>query len=582
MFIRWRTWIFLLVALMCYADIFHNPFIFDDLLGILENRGIRSFWPLWNVMDVLPDETPWGRPAVQLSLALNYFISGLEVWSYHLINILIHVCAAWILCELLRIVLKKFLPSVSDILAFCAALIWLAHPLATSAVTYTVQRAESLMALFYLLTLYFTARSSEKSRPQSASDPAEVSLFFKKPHYWNKNQTFFAAGGIASAFLGVCSKEAFVTAPLAALLLDWAVLDNTWKNILQKRWKYYLGLFSSWILLAFLMWKWPRTDSVGITDKYSSWEYFLIQWQVIIHYLRLAIFPVGLSLDYDWPKVKNIADALPQGIFLTALFGASLWALFKKHALGYLGFLFFLILSPTCSFIPIYTSVATEHRMYLPLTTVVTFGVLTVYFLTEKLKNKSIIRRLGMSFIILALETTTFLRNLDYQNGITIWQDVIIKQPNNKRAWNNLGGMYYQSGDSKTAFECFKRSVDLDPKYAEAFSNVGVILGQSGYLQEGIEWLEKAATIKPKSIQTQINLGLFYFDLGNYERAAESYHRALKINPHHTQSNVNLALIHLKQKKYPEGLALVNRALEDTPAYPGAAQLKDAFLKEMR
>ena len=44
-------------------------------------------------------------------------------------------------------------------IAFCAALLWMLHPLQTQAVTYIVQRMESLMGLFYLLTLYCFIRS---------------------------------------------------------------------------------------------------------------------------------------------------------------------------------------------------------------------------------------------------------------------------------------------------------------------------------------------------------------------------------------------------------------------------------------
>ena len=203
--------------------------------------------------------------------------------------------------------------------------------------------------------------------------------------------------------------------------------------------------------------------------------------------------------------------------------------------------------------------------MYLALTTIIIFLVLAGFYLTEKIQNKFLIRWIATSFAVLILGMLTFARNSDYQSGIRIWQDVVQKQPDNKRAWNNLGGEFHKVGKLQEA---------------EAVSNVGVVLAQTGNLQEGIDLLEKSATIKPKAIQTQVNLGLFYFEAGKIEKSAESYRRALKLNPHHAQANVNLALIYLKQKKYNEGLKLVNRALEDVPDYPGAAQLKDSLLHE--
>ena len=48
------------------------------------------------------------------------------------------------------------------------SLIWAVHPLQTESVTYVVQRAESLMALCYLLTLYAVIRGADVDRPAAA------------------------------------------------------------------------------------------------------------------------------------------------------------------------------------------------------------------------------------------------------------------------------------------------------------------------------------------------------------------------------------------------------------------------------
>jgi hypothetical protein len=44
-------------------------------------------------------------------------------------------------------------PAHAAILAGIIALLWVVHPLNTQAVTYIIQRSESMMGLFYLLTL---------------------------------------------------------------------------------------------------------------------------------------------------------------------------------------------------------------------------------------------------------------------------------------------------------------------------------------------------------------------------------------------------------------------------------------------
>src|SRR5207247_143004 len=89
---------------------------------------------------------------------------GYEVWSYHAVNLAIHLGAGLCLFGLVRRTLRaprlaERLGDAADGLALMTATLWLLHPLQTESVTYVVQRAESLMGLFYLLTLLAFARS---------------------------------------------------------------------------------------------------------------------------------------------------------------------------------------------------------------------------------------------------------------------------------------------------------------------------------------------------------------------------------------------------------------------------------------
>ena len=54
------------------------------------------------------------------------------------------------------------------------ALLWTLHPLQTEAVTYVVQRAESLMGLLYLLTLYCFIRGTESDANRADSGAAQT------------------------------------------------------------------------------------------------------------------------------------------------------------------------------------------------------------------------------------------------------------------------------------------------------------------------------------------------------------------------------------------------------------------------
>src|SRR3989475_12848490 len=116
----------------------------------------------------------------------------------------------------------------------------------------------------------------------------------------------------------------------------------------------------------------PRAHSVGFSFPEWPWPTYLrTQAGVVAHYLRLAIVPSSLVLDYEWPAAQSIADVAPQAVMVLALIAVTIWALVRRMPIGFAGAWFFGILAPTSSIIPIVTEIAAEHRMYLPLAAVI-------------------------------------------------------------------------------------------------------------------------------------------------------------------------------------------------------------------
>ncbi|WP_410965880.1 hypothetical protein, partial [Salmonella sp. SAL4438] len=78
------------------------------------------------------------------------------------------------------------------------ALLWTLHPLQTEAVTYIIQRAESLAGLFYLLVLYCVVRSAEA--------------------IGSRQRTGWIVAAVICSLIGVGCKEVLATAPIVVLL----------------------------------------------------------------------------------------------------------------------------------------------------------------------------------------------------------------------------------------------------------------------------------------------------------------------------------------------------------------------------
>src|SRR5471032_1822864 len=92
-----------LAGLAAYHNSLAGPFVFDDPSSIVSNPTIRSLWPPW--APLAPPHaaiTVQGRPVLNFSLALNYAVSGTNVWSYHALNLAIHIFAGVALFGLVR------------------------------------------------------------------------------------------------------------------------------------------------------------------------------------------------------------------------------------------------------------------------------------------------------------------------------------------------------------------------------------------------------------------------------------------------------------------------------------------------
>ena len=81
---RWAAWagpvLIVLAGLAAYHNSFQGELVFDDLPEIRDNLSIHHLADLPGVL--LPGEaTVTGRPVSNLSLALNYAVSGSGVWS---------------------------------------------------------------------------------------------------------------------------------------------------------------------------------------------------------------------------------------------------------------------------------------------------------------------------------------------------------------------------------------------------------------------------------------------------------------------------------------------------------------------
>ena len=539
----------ILVALAAYHDSFSGAFFFDDELAIAHNASIRTLWPPWAAL------TPPGggstvsaRPVVNLTLAVNYACGGLEVGGYHFFNLAIHTLAALALYGIVRrtLVRRPILAHDGEeearFLGMAVALLWVAHPLQTEAVTYVVQRAESMAGLFYLLTIYCFIRGVDTAR-----GPVWLTV------------------SLLSCLLGMACKEIMVTAPLILLLYDRTFVAGTFRVAWQVRRSYYLLLASTWICLIWLVaGSAGRSGTAGFGSGVQWWSYALTQLRAIVIYLRLAAWPNPLVFDYGTKLVRSPFEIVPQILLVSFLAAGTVWALWRRPAVGFLGFCFFVILAPSSSFVPIATQTMAEHRMYLPLAALATAAVLALY---------TLFRQWGLLLCVpwvVILACLTARRNADYQSGLVLWGDTAAKCPENARAHYNFGLALYQAGRRGEATKQYEEALRLRPDYAEAHNNLGVALIEAGEIAQARAQYNAALQLKPDYAEAHNNLGVALGEAGEIAQARAQYEEALRLKPDYAEACNNLGMILERSGQPAEAVARLEEAVRFQPDYAEA------------
>lgn len=537
------------------------PFYLDDYSSIRDNPLVYR----WEGLGHLAKANL--RFLGYLTFALNYKIHQLDVFGYHVVNILIHILASWAVWFLVRILLKtpkvrtESTKSLSAWLPFTAAAVFALHPLQTQAVTYVVQRLASLAALFYISGLAFYLLGRLKGL-----------------------RTLPGAVSCAAAFLcfacGLFTKQNVATFPLAVLAMELICFDHPPKRRLMILFGGGAGVLFVWTVVCAVFQLNPLSLETldrltRETHKISRKDYFLTQLKVLWTYFRLLLFPVGLHLDYHtvvetspWgPRV--LAAAAGHG-FLVGL----AWTFRRRAPLFSLGiFLAYIAHGVESSIFPI-EDLAFEHRTYLPNAGLIL--ALSWVLWNSAGRKAPVPARMGvLACLLVLLGWLTWQRNETWRHPILFWADNVKWAPHKSRPKEELAGRLLEAGRIDEAITLLKAAARRDEQGRYHFSDVAVLnltkaLHLKGKNETALEILNNALQHRMHPVYHSQALAIkaqVLLELGRPDEAAETLRRSLRLFPGNEAALLTLAGIYEKQGRPEEAAAAYEEILAKNPSH---------------
>ena len=572
--------LFILVV-ATYAWTIDFPMVFDDCMYLKDNpllRDPKSFaYPFYfkefaNLPAKLGADPDYAvnfilRPVAYATFRLNYLFDDYIPRWYRVGNILIHAANSMLVFALVSTLLANLARQSRLFIATTAAALFAVHPMAIESVTYIVQRFTSLGAFFSLLSLWLYFLSVNATR----------------------RRRWLIAGSVVTMLLAMLTKECSVTGPIMAVLLDWLVLRTNFRSALRRALPLLLCL--PLIPVLVMMISAAQNDGLQITKAInivnskdfpiSNGDYLLTQISVVSAYLQRLFWPAGLNIDPDWPIYRSILDPgviIPLSIlsFVTAALCWLKWR-YRQSTLAAAALVFwswyFITISISSGLVPL-PDVMAEHRSYLPSIGIFVMIAIGLDLLRQQLTGR---RTLAQAFATLmlgmmgALIWTTTVRNQDWSSCVRLWADTADKSPGKFRVWGNLGASYSEEQREEEAVVCYRKALELEPRFQGARFNLANALFNLKRYPESLETImvciqqNKDALKNPQVLYT-FALGLA--TTGKQDQAIACLEESERILPTNANTFRLRGLIHKDKQQFDLALKYLYRAAALAPPDP--------------
>ena len=560
-----------------------NPFEFDDWHVIPQNPGVRGpsdipeFFVDVSKFSILEGNRDY-RPLFLTSMALSWWVGGGSTVPFHMVSVMLHMGNVLLLFLILR---RFFVPgtrvgegplgSKPEWIAGLAAALFAVHPLTSEAVLYISSQSVPMAAFFSLLAffLFLSAYSGMRERGRLQK--------------W-----LLCSGSYLSYFLALLSKPTAITLPLVLLAWQWFLVSQRERE----SWRVRLGwarlrkhIPYAVVTVAFLA---LRSSVAGnpvratVAAKKSFFDlvlHFLTQTKaLVLYYLKLAIAPIGQSVDIEYPRVTSVLDG--RALLALLLAGVVTWCLIRFRRERKI--VFWSLWFPICLLVTTYLialgQTVREARVYLSLAGFCVVVALLVAKGWDRLPIEFSDTRIGarsgrfalgtaIAVVLVVFSVTTWARSEVWSSGLTLWGEAA-RNGGTWRAHMNYGLALEDADRPDEAMVEFKKALELGP-YAWSHLNLGLAYLRRSEIDTGLAHLRTAVELWPTSPETHYYLGRGLAGAGDVAGAEKEYRSAIELRDNYVLARNNLAGLYESQGRRDEALAELKVLAQLEPAREG-------------
>lgn len=505
------------LAGLVYLNALDNPFVYDDLYQIVENRSFTQ--PSLHAL-VFQNTT---RPVLNISYALDRWLWGPAPFGFHVTNVTLHMLNVGLLLAFALIAGRGRGGALGLAGASGAALVFAVHPMMTQAVGYISGRSEVLCATWFLLALLAADR-------------------------WIRGRgNAWLAAALGAWALALGTKETAVMFPAVLFVYD-RMYGPGGEAARRRLWRLHLPVAGAAIAAALARIVLLGREGTGVLQP--QLDLVLVELGVVRRYVWMLLAPSGQAIVHRVSPISGIGD--PQLWLAIATVGgliAVAWVVRRRQPMVTLGLVWCLLL-----LVPGFVLVAldrgepmAEHRVYLAAAGLfLAAGAAADWLLARGARRPAPMRWLVPAMLalgVVSLAGRTVLRNIVWSDPEALWREALAYAPDFWLPYVPLGDVLHARGRHAEAAEALATALRLRPESHVALGKLGVCLVETGRLDDAEAVFERLRAVEPTTLEVPYGLGLVAVARGDAEAARGRFAEVLAGDPLNVPARQALATL---------------------------------------